>query len=91
VPPAGQTPGQGRWQGAESSRWQGLWAKAAKKLKVTRNSNHSLSVAENLLQKNLTASDPNHVRVADITYIAIDEGWLYLAVVLGLYLRKVES
>ena len=81
--------GKGRRQVAESLRRQSLRAKAAKKFKATTNSNHSLPVAENLLQQNFTAPHPNHVWVADITYIATDEGWLYLAVVLDLYSRKV--
>jgi putative transposase len=81
--------GKGRRQVAGSLRRQGLRAKAAKKFKATTNSNHSLPVAENLLQQNFTAPSPNHTWVADITYIATDEGWLYLAVVLDLYSRKV--
>jgi len=81
--------GTGRRQVAGSLRRQGLRAKAAKKFKATTNSNHSLPVAENLLQQNFTAPAPNHTWVADITYIATDEGWLYLAVVLDLYSRKV--
>jgi transposase InsO family protein len=81
--------GVGRRQVAESLRRQGLRAKAAKKFKATTNSNHSLPVAENLLQQDFTAQRPNQVWVGDITYIDTDEGWLYLAVVLDLYSRKV--
>ena len=81
--------GKGRRQVAGSLRRQGLRAKAAKKFKATTNSNHSLPVAENLLQQNFTAPSPNHTWVADITYIPTDEGGLYLAVVLDLYSRKV--
>lgn len=81
--------GVGRRQVAESLRRQGLRAKAAKKFKATTNSNHALPVAENLLQQDFTAQRPNQVWVGDITYIGTDEGWLYLAVVLDLYSRKV--
>jgi len=70
-------------------RRQGLRAKAARKFKATTNSNHSLPVAQNLLQQNFTAAGPNQVWVGDITYIGTDEGWLYLAVVLDLFSRKV--
>jgi len=70
-------------------RRQSLRARAAKKFKTTTNSNHSPSWAENLLQQNFIAPRPSHVWVADITYIATDEGWLYLAVVLDLHSRKV--
>ena len=80
--------GRGRRQVAQSLQRQGLRAKAAKKFKATTNSNHTLPVAENLLQQNFTAQRPNQVWVGDITYIATDEGWLYLAVVLDLFSRK---
>jgi len=66
-----------------------LRAKAARKYKATTNSNHKLPVAPNLLQQDFTASAPNQKWVSDITYIATDEGWLYLAVVLDLYSRLV--
>ena len=80
---------QGRRQVADSLRRQGLRAKAARKFKATTNSNHSLPVAENLLQQDFTAPRPNQIWVGDITYIGTDEGWLYLAVVLDLCSRKV--
>ena len=79
----------GRRQVAESLQRQGLCAKAALKFKATTNSKHSLPVADNLLQQNFSAQRPNQVWVGDITYIATDEGWLYLAVVLDLYSRRV--
>lgn len=81
--------GRGRRQVAESLRRQGLRAKAAKKYTATTNSNHSLPVAENLLQQDFSAAHPNRVWVGDITYIGTDEGWLYLAVVMDLFSRKV--
>ncbi len=80
---------RGRRQVAQSLRRQGLRAKAAKKYKATTNSNHTLPVAGNLLKQDFTAQRPNQVWVGDITYIGTDEGWLYLAVVLDLYSRKV--
>jgi putative transposase len=66
-----------------------LRAKAARKYKATTNSNHNLPVAPNLLEQDFTAAAPNCKWVSDITYIATDEGWLYLAVVLDLYSRLV--
>jgi transposase InsO family protein len=51
--------GRGRRQVAESLRRQGLRAKAARKFKATTNSNHSLPVAENLLQQDFRAQRPN--------------------------------
>ena len=74
---------------AKIMRDNGLRAKAAKKYKATTNSNHSLPVAPNLLEQNFTADAPDQKWVSDITYIWTEEGWLYLAVVLELYSRRV--
>lgn len=70
-------------------REQGWRAKAAKKFKATTNSNHQLPVAPNLLQQNFFAHKPNEKWTSDITYCWTEEGWLYLAVVMDLYSRKV--
>lgn len=79
----------GRHQVAQSLKRQGLRAKAARKYKATTNSNHNLPVAPNLLSQDFSADRANQKWVCDITYIATDEGWLYLAVVLDLYSRLV--
>ncbi|MEQ1544471.1 MAG: DDE-type integrase/transposase/recombinase [Methyloglobulus sp.] len=47
-----------------------------------------MPVAPNLLGQNFTADAPNQKWVSDITYIWMDEGWLYMAVVLELYSRR---
>lgn len=57
----------------------GIRCKQVKKFKATTNSNHSLPVAENLLEQNFVAKAPNQAWVTDITYIPTAEGWLYLA------------
>jgi transposase InsO family protein len=46
-------------------------------------------VAANLLDQNFGADRPNQVWLADITYIPTSQGWLYLAVILDLFTRKV--
>ncbi len=74
---------------AASLRRQGLRAKAARKFKATTNSRHSLPVAPNLLEQDFTAMAPNQKWVGDITYLATGEGWLYLAVLIDLFSRKV--
>jgi transposase InsO family protein len=79
----------GRNQIAQSLRRQGLRARAARKFKATTNSNHRLPVAPNLLQQDFSAQRSNERWVSDITYVATDEGWLYVAVVLDLYSRLV--
>ena len=74
---------------AKSLKRQGLRARAAKRFKATTDSKHSLPVAPNLLEQDFTASAPDERWVGDITYLWTEEGWLYLAVVLDLYSRKV--
>jgi putative transposase len=68
---------------------QGLIAKAHRKTRATTNSNHDHPVALNLLNRQFDVKQPNKVWVMDITYLATNEGWLYLAIVLDLYSRMV--
>jgi len=67
----------------------GLRSRAKNKFKATTNSKHNLPVAPNLLDQDFTAIAPNRRWVGDITYIHTAEGWLYLAVLIDLYNRKV--
>lgn len=67
----------------------GLYAHIKRKFIVTTDSNHTLKTAENMLGRNFTAKGPNQKWVADITYIPTKQGWLYLAVVMDLYSRKI--
>jgi len=60
-----------------------------KKFKVTTNSNHKQPVYDNLLQRQFDVPQPDQVYAADVTYVWTQEGWLYLAVVIDLCLRKV--
>ncbi len=60
-------------------REQGLYCKQTKKYKATTNSKHKLPVADNILNQEFKAEEPNKVWVSDITYISTEEGWLYLA------------
>ena len=60
-----------------------------RRFRKTTDSRHSLPVAPNLLEQDFTASKPNEVWLADITYIHTNEGWLYLAVEEDLFARKV--
>jgi len=57
----------------------GIRCKQIRKFKATTDSNHTLAVAENVLEQHFAATAPNQVWVSDITYIATDEGWLYCA------------
>lgn len=79
----------GKQRVARLMKESGLRAKASRKYKATTNSNHKLPVAPNLLKQNFSATHANAKWVSDITYCWTEEGWLYLAVVLDLYSRKV--
>ncbi len=74
---------------ARIMREAGIRSRRKKKFKATTNSRHSLPVADNLLGQNFTAETPDSVWLGDITYVATQEGWLYLAVLIDLYTRQV--
>ena len=59
------------------------------KFKATTDSVHNLTVAPNVLNRDFTASGPNQKWAGDITYIWTNEGWLYLAVIIDLYSRRL--
>jgi len=63
--------------------------KTKKKFKVTTDSNHNKPIHENHLNRQFHAETPNQRLVSDITYIPTVEGWLYLAVVMDLFSRKI--
>jgi len=67
----------------------GVQVRHKKKFKVTTNSNHKQPLFENLLAREFDVAEPDQVYASDITYIWTQEGWLYLAVVIDLYSRKV--
>ena len=56
---------------------------------ITTDSKHKLPVAANHLDQDFTADGPIQKWVTDITYVPTAEGWLYLAVVLDLYSRRI--
>jgi transposase InsO family protein len=68
----------------------GLTVKGKKKFRVnTTDSNHSLPIANNILNRDFYAEEANQKYVGDITYIPTNEGWVYLATVIDLYSRKI--
>jgi putative transposase len=67
----------------------GIYAHSKRKFKVTTDSQHHLPIAENILDRNFTTTEPDQAWVADITYIWTSQGWLYLAVVIDLFSRRV--
>ena len=56
---------------------------------ITTTSNHKLPIAPNHVNRDFYSSSTDKVYVGDITYIPTKEGWLYLAVVIDIYSRKV--
>ena len=67
----------------------GIRARGKRRFQVTTDSNHDLPIAPNLLDRQFTVAEPDKVWAGDITYIATDEGWLFLAVVIDLFSRQV--
>ena len=56
---------------------------------TTTDSDHALPIAPNLLERHFDVSDPNTAFVGDITYLRTQDGWVYLAVLIDLFSRKV--
>ena len=79
----------GRHRVARLMRQAGMQAVAAPHFRVTTDSKHSLPLAENLLGRDFVAPEANVKWASDITYIWTKEGWLYLAVVLDLFSRRI--
>jgi transposase InsO family protein len=70
-------------------RLAGIRAHRPRRIYTTTDSRHAFPVADNVLDRSFTASAPNTKWAADITYISTHEGWLYVAVVLDLFSRRV--
>jgi putative transposase len=67
----------------------GIFVRYRKKYKVTTNSKHSKPVFDNVLNRQFKVEMPDKVYSSDITYVHTQEDWLYLAVVIDLFSRKV--
>ena len=74
---------------ARLMRENSLRARRRRRYKATTDSRHTLPVAENVLDRQFEAEVPNARWAADITYIWTRQGWLYLAVVIDLFSRRV--
>jgi transposase InsO family protein len=79
----------GRYRARSLMKKAGVSVKRRKKFKRTTDSNHNLPIAPNLLNRQFESSRPNAVWCADITYLWTLQGWLYIAVVIDLYSRKI--
>ena len=73
----------------QSLQRQGLRSVYKRPFRITTDSDHTKPIAENILDRRFDGWQPNEAWVGDITYIATDEGWLYLACVMDLASRKI--
>jgi putative transposase len=79
----------GRHKVARLMRLARLRGCPKRRFRVTTQRDRRDRVAQNILKQNFSAGAPNERWVADITYISTHQGWLYLAVVIDLYSRRV--
>jgi len=79
----------GRHRVARLMRENGVVSKHKRKFRATTHSKHNHPIAENKLQRRFSVSKPGQCWVSDITYIPTREGWLYLAVTIDLFHRRV--
>lgn len=79
----------GRRRVARLMRENGMKARQRRRFRRTTDSLHAFPVAPNLLDQDFTATGPNQKWGADISYVWTREGWLYLAVVIDLFARRV--
>jgi putative transposase len=70
-------------------RKAGIMAKTRRRFKVTTDSKHDLPISDNILNREFNVLAPNTHWAVDISYVPTWEGWLYLAVVIDLFSRKV--
>jgi putative transposase len=74
---------------AKVMKQAGIAAKAKPQRVRTTDSNHTLPVAENVLDRDFTPVQPNVAWVGDITYVRTQCGWLYLALMVDLFSRRI--
>jgi putative transposase len=67
----------------------GLCGRPKRRFVKTTDSNHDEPIAANRLQRDFTATRPDQKWLADITYLRLTEGWLYLAVILDCFSRRI--
>lgn len=79
----------GQHRTARLMRENRLIARQKRRFKRTTDSEHACPVAPNLVAQDFTADGPDRKWGADISYIWTAEGWLYLAIVLDMFSRRV--
>ena len=79
----------GRRRVARLMRENGLQARRKRRFRRTTDSRHAWPIAPNMLDGDFTAERPNQKWGVDISYIWTTQGWLYLAVVIDLFARRI--
>jgi putative transposase len=79
----------GRRRTARLMHENGLKARRKRRFKRTTDSDHAWPVAPNIIDQDFTATGPNEKWGVDISYVWTREGWLYLAVLIDLFSRKI--
>jgi putative transposase len=79
----------GRKRVARLMRADGLQGRRPRRFKKTTDSRRTKRIAPNLLNRDFTTTAPNRAWVGDVTYIPTRQGWLYLAVLVDLFSRRV--
>jgi putative transposase len=68
---------------------EGITGTPKKPFKRTTDSKHSEAIADNTLDRNFNVDAPDTAWATDITYVRTLDGWMYLAVVVDLFSRRV--
>jgi putative transposase len=79
----------GRKRVARLMRERKLAARTRRRFRTTTDSKHDFPIAPNVLERDFTTSAPDRAWVTDITFVWTAQGWLYLAVILDLFSRRV--
>ena len=70
-------------------RENGIFVRAKRRFRRTTDSNHDYAIADNIVNRNFDVEAPDRLWAGDITYVWTLQGWLYLAVILDLFSRRV--
>lgn len=74
---------------AKVMKGAGIRARTTRRFVRTTDSRHRLAVSDNVLDREFTALKPNEKWVMDLTYVPTQEGWLFLALVVDLFSRRI--
>jgi putative transposase len=79
----------GRNRVARLMRENSIFVRAKRRFRRTTDSNHHYPIADNIVNRNFDVDAPDRLWAGDITYVWTSQGWLYLAVILDLFSRRV--